>query len=167
MTSFRAFRIHQDDGQVRAGFEELTIDDLTAGDVVVRVAYSGINYKDALAATEWIPQQWPAVELFLAGFSLGGAVAFRLAAVRVPRSLVTVAPAVDRIPRHEARPDCAWLIVQGERDDVVSAEKVQSWGQAFDPPPQIEVLPGVGHFFHGRLTDLRKAVHSYVGTVED
>ena len=51
MTSFRAFRIHQDDGQVRAGFEELTIDDLTAGDVVVRVAYSGINYKDALAAT--------------------------------------------------------------------------------------------------------------------
>ncbi len=51
MTSFRAFRIHQDDGQVRAGFEELTIDDLTAGEVVVRVAYSGINYKDALAAT--------------------------------------------------------------------------------------------------------------------
>ncbi|MDH3467092.1 MAG: oxidoreductase [Gammaproteobacteria bacterium] len=51
MTSFRAFRIHQDDGQVRAGFEELSIDELTAGDVVVRVAYSGINYKDALAAT--------------------------------------------------------------------------------------------------------------------
>src|SRR5690606_29324751 len=48
---FRAFRIDERDGNVRAAFESLTVDDLTPGDVVVRVAYSSINYKDALAAT--------------------------------------------------------------------------------------------------------------------
>ena len=52
MTStFKAFRIHEIDRQVQGRFETLRLDDLAAGDVVVRVAYSGINYKDALAAT--------------------------------------------------------------------------------------------------------------------
>ncbi|MBX5460220.1 MAG: oxidoreductase [Steroidobacteraceae bacterium] len=48
---FKAFRIHDDNGQIAGRFEDLTLDDLAAGDVVVRVTYSGINYKDALAAT--------------------------------------------------------------------------------------------------------------------
>ncbi len=51
MEPFLAFRIHDDDGRVTAGFERLSLDDLGAGDVVVRVQWSGINYKDALAAT--------------------------------------------------------------------------------------------------------------------
>ena len=51
MDSFKAYRIHVDGKEVRAGFEQLTLDDLTAGEVVIRVAYSDINYKDALAAT--------------------------------------------------------------------------------------------------------------------
>ncbi|KAA3628847.1 MAG: oxidoreductase [Proteobacteria bacterium] len=51
MDSFRAFRIHEADNGVRAGFEELGVDDLTPGEVVIRVHYSDINYKDALAAT--------------------------------------------------------------------------------------------------------------------
>jgi acrylyl-CoA reductase (NADPH) len=51
MKGFRAFRIHERDGKIVARFEDLTLDDLSPGDVVVRVTYSGINYKDALAAT--------------------------------------------------------------------------------------------------------------------
>ncbi len=50
-TTFRAFRIHEQDRKVAARFEDLRLDDLSAGDVVVRVRYSSINYKDALAAT--------------------------------------------------------------------------------------------------------------------
>ncbi|GIT47621.1 MAG: hypothetical protein Ct9H300mP13_4170 [Gammaproteobacteria bacterium] len=49
--AFKAFRIKQVDGAIEAGFEQLEINDLSAGEVVVRVQYSGINYKDALAAT--------------------------------------------------------------------------------------------------------------------
>ena len=51
MQQFRAFRIDNKDGRIEAGFTDLGIDDLTPGEVVVKVSYSTINYKDALAAT--------------------------------------------------------------------------------------------------------------------
>ncbi len=49
--SFKAFRIHNDAEGYRSGIEDIAIDDLSAGDVVIRGEWSGINYKDALAAT--------------------------------------------------------------------------------------------------------------------
>jgi NADPH2:quinone reductase len=51
MSSFKAFRIHEEDGNIRSRFEQIELDDLSEGDVVIRAAYSDINYKDALAAT--------------------------------------------------------------------------------------------------------------------
>lgn len=51
MDQFRAFRIDNVDGDIKAGFQSLTLDDLSDGNVVVRVSHSTINYKDALAAT--------------------------------------------------------------------------------------------------------------------
>ena len=52
MESFRSFRIHlNEDKSISAGFENMTIDELTDGDVVIKVSHSTINYKDALAAT--------------------------------------------------------------------------------------------------------------------
>ncbi len=51
MENFRAFRIHQDGRGIRAGFESRELDALEHRPVLVRVLYSGINYKDALAAT--------------------------------------------------------------------------------------------------------------------
>ena len=53
--TFAAFRIHRQGGQVSARFDEIGLSDLTAGDVVVRVTYSDINYKDALAAPGTAP----------------------------------------------------------------------------------------------------------------
>jgi NADPH2:quinone reductase len=51
MNRFKAFRIHSNGDKIAARFEELGLDDLAPGDVVIRVTHSGINYKDALAAT--------------------------------------------------------------------------------------------------------------------
>jgi NADPH2:quinone reductase len=51
MKPFKAFRIHERGGKVVAGFESLRLEELTPGEVVIRVRYSSINYKDALAAT--------------------------------------------------------------------------------------------------------------------
>ena len=51
MDTFKAFRIHQEDGKVAARHEELTLDDLGEGDVVISAEFSSINYKDALAVT--------------------------------------------------------------------------------------------------------------------
>jgi len=49
--SFRAFRIHNENGACRGTVESISVQDLDAGDVTIRAEYSGINYKDALAGT--------------------------------------------------------------------------------------------------------------------
>jgi NADPH2:quinone reductase len=51
MQPFLAYRIHEIDGRIVPRFDQITLDDLAPGEVVVRVHYSDINYKDALAAT--------------------------------------------------------------------------------------------------------------------
>lgn len=48
---FKAYRVHQEDGRIQARFEQLTLDDLADGNVVIKAQYSDVNYKDALAAT--------------------------------------------------------------------------------------------------------------------
>ena len=49
--TFRAFRIHGDNRVHRAGIEDVALDDLSPGEVVIKAAYSSVNYKDALAGT--------------------------------------------------------------------------------------------------------------------
>jgi len=51
METFRAFRVHEDDGKISARLEDIRLDDLSEGEVVIRSSWSGVNYKDALAAT--------------------------------------------------------------------------------------------------------------------
>lgn len=51
MSKFRAFRIDQTDAGIAAEFTDLSLEDLTPGEVVIDVSHSTINYKDALAAT--------------------------------------------------------------------------------------------------------------------
>src|SRR5260221_2524684 len=50
-SSFRAFRIFEENGKIECRLTTLTLDDLTAGEVVIKAAYSNVNYKDALAGT--------------------------------------------------------------------------------------------------------------------
>ena len=51
MQKFKAYRIHEVEKKTAARFEDVSVDELDPGEVVVRVAYSSVNYKDALAAT--------------------------------------------------------------------------------------------------------------------
>ncbi|WP_028769647.1 YhdH/YhfP family quinone oxidoreductase [Silanimonas lenta] len=49
--TFPAFRIHSDAAGYRSGIESLSIDELAPGEIVIKAAYSSVNYKDALAGT--------------------------------------------------------------------------------------------------------------------
>jgi acrylyl-CoA reductase (NADPH) len=73
MDTFKAFRIHSEGGKIAARFEQLTLDALGEGEVVIRVSHSDINYKDALAATGAgkILRRYPLV----GGIDLAGVVA--------------------------------------------------------------------------------------------
>ena len=114
---------------------------------------------DADAVAAFGARRWPGRSLVIGGFSFGGYVALRLAQKRTPRHLITVAPAIGLFDVSGlAAPPCPWLIVQGDADDVVDPGAVVGWAEALSPRPRLVVLPGVGHFFHGRLRELQDAV---------
>jgi uncharacterized protein len=127
---------------------------------------------DALAVIDWGRRRWPDAAVWLAGFSFGGAVAVRIAAQAKAARLVAVAPAVDRIdPAGAARPLCPWLIVQGDADDVVPPAAVLGWARSLEAAPgvrapQLQVLPGVGHYFHGRTSQLRDVVLGFMAAAD-
>jgi uncharacterized protein len=115
--------------------------------------------EDALAVVAHGRQRWPAAELWLAGFSFGGGVAIRAARRAGAARLVSVAPAVSGEP---AWPDCPWLIVQAEPDDVVDPATLRAQVRGLSPAPVLTVLQGAGHFFHGRLPELTEAVVQFL-----
>lgn len=51
MSTFKAFRVHNENGVINARFDQVNLDEIGTGNVVIRSAYSNINYKDALAVT--------------------------------------------------------------------------------------------------------------------
>jgi alpha/beta superfamily hydrolase len=118
---------------------------------------------DAVAAAQWARRRWGCDQLWLAGFSFGAAVALQAAPRLGPQRLVTVAPPVARLGLAAERPDAAWLVVQGDADELVDPAEVARWAAAYDPPPELKVLAGAEHFFHGRLAELRETVMAFLG----
>lgn len=51
MENFKALRVHNDGAKTEARIEQITLDDLSPGNLVIRASYSCINYKDAMAVT--------------------------------------------------------------------------------------------------------------------
>jgi alpha/beta superfamily hydrolase len=117
---------------------------------------------DALAVIAEVRRRWPQASLTLCGFSFGGSIALRAGALQLPQRLITVAPAVDRLTVPAAAPRCPWLLVQGEADDVVEAQRVREWLRTLAVQPRVVFLPGVGHFFHGALPQLKTAVEDFI-----
>ena len=94
--------------------------------------------------------------LVLAGFSFGGYVAAAAAQRAEPAAerLVLVAPAVGRLGAVNV--DAQSLLIHGETDDVVTLTAVFDWARPQGLP--VTVIPGAGHFFHGRLALLKSLV---------
>lgn len=108
-------------------------------------------------------RRFPDAALWLAGFSFGAFVALRGAMSLNPAKLVAVAPPVARFELGSvAHPDCDWMLVQGDADDVVPPDAVLSWAEKQPRKPRLHVLAGAGHFFHGRLHELKPLVIDFL-----
>lgn len=130
------------------------------------------EYDDAVAAIEWMRQWMDGNQLhgplWLAGFSFGAAIAVRVSLATQPDGLVSVAPAVARFANGiKDQPQCPWLIVQGDRDELVAVDETLAWVNTLDPGPELLIMPGAEHFFHGKLLDLRAAVTEFVTRQDD
>jgi uncharacterized protein len=112
---------------------------------------------DALAALAFARGKYPALASHrpvLAGFSFGTFVQTRVAKTVAPERMVLIAPAVMRFEGGTVPEDT--IVIHGEQDEIVALDDVFAWAR----PQQLPVLvfPGCGHFFHGRLAQLQRAI---------
>jgi len=120
--------------------------------------------QDALAAVGWLRERYPDLPFWLGGFSFGGAIAIRTAVAIPVDGLISVAPAVYRFADGlQQQPAVPWLIVQGDEDELVPVDDTVDWVNGLEPGPELLVLSGAEHFFHGRLVELRENVVDFVG----
>ena len=116
--------------------------------------------QDLQVVAEWVAQELPGASLRLAGFSFGARIALLTAATVHAQQLLLIAPPfrlysdlwpVDRV-------EIPWAVLMGDADEVVPFEDVQQWVEKQQIPPDFEVFTDAGHFFHGRLVELREKV---------
>ncbi|MEJ2257702.1 MAG: alpha/beta fold hydrolase [Woeseiaceae bacterium] len=148
---------------VRSGFETLRFNfrgtEKSAGNFDNGVG----ELDDALAAIEFMRARHGAYPLWLAGFSFGAAIAVKAAVATHVGGLVSVAPAISRFATGlESQPDCPWLVVQGDQDELVDVEETVAWLDSLEPGPEFLVIPGGEHFFHGMLAELRESVMQFI-----
>ncbi|QXH36674.1 alpha/beta hydrolase [Pseudomonas muyukensis] len=144
-----------------------------AGYVTLRFNYRGVGQSagshdmgagevdDAEAVAAWLREQHPELPLVLMGFSFGGFVATSLAGrlegegVEL-QQLFMIAPAVMRLTEQFPLPERATLtIIQPDSDEVVAPQLVYDWSEALSRPHELLKVAECGHFFHGKLTDLK------------
>jgi hypothetical protein len=132
--------------------------------VAVRMNFRGVGASDGVfdegqgETQDWLVvaralrERFGDLPLALAGFSFGAFVQARVAEHLRPQRLTLIAPAVGRFPL-AAVPEHT-LVVHGEQDDVVALADVLDWARPQSLP--VVVLPGTGHFFHGKLAELAR-----------
>ena len=150
------------------------------GAVVVRFNFRGVGqsqgaYSDGIGETEdllavhaWLSHHYPGLPLWLAGFSFGSYVAARGARIlndngMAASQLLLVAPpvhhydfaAIDSV-------GCPVTVVQGDDDEVVPAEQVLDWAARTPLAPDLVRFPDSGHFFHGKLVELKQVAASHL-----
>ena len=119
---------------------------------------------DAQAALAWLQEQHPDLPIYLLGFSFGGFVAGSLSgrleqAGTAVEQLYLVAPAVMRFDaEHRLASNCKLSVIQPEADEVIDPELVYQWSAELTQPHELLKVAECGHFFHGRLPELKQRV---------
>lgn len=115
--------------------------------------------EDCLSVVNNVCKQWVDAKIWLAGFSFGAYIAAYVAQSINCAQLITIAPAVDRMPFADlGKISCPWIVIQGEDDEVVAPGSVYRWFDRLDADKKLVKLQETGHFFHGRLIDLQQTI---------
>ena len=125
----------------------------------------GVGEADDLrAVVAWARTQFPSHTVWLAGFSFGAYVSYKCAGELKPGLLLSIAPPVGRSWNFEgiAHPNCPWIVIQGEEDEIVDAQAVKAWVATLRPQPEFVPMSDTSHFFHRKLMDLRGAIKAAV-----
>jgi uncharacterized protein len=123
---------------------------------------------DLRAVVAWVKQVLPDCEIILAGFSFGSYIAAIVANEINPAYLISIPPPADRYDFNQFNHiHCPWWVVMGEADEVVAPADVIAWAQNSSIPLHFILLPGIGHFFHGHLVELRELLFEKLSSTEN
>ena len=115
---------------------------------------------DLESVLAFVRKQLPQSAIALAGFSFGSAVVANLTLRNGDIDhLVLIAPPVGKyeLDFPTAFP-CPTLVVQGDQDEIVDLSRTRDWASGVQGEFHYREMSGAGHFFHGRLTELRDLV---------
>lgn len=118
---------------------------------------------DLVQVVEWAKKRFKSTHLTLAGFSFGSYVALKAYQECNERlcvdALCTVAPPVGLYDFSGVHPvKVPWVLIQGGKDEVVSASEILQWAMAGEFQPDIYWRAEASHFFHGELIWLKKII---------
>ena len=117
--------------------------------------------EDAKAILSWLEKVLPQRRLYLAGFSFGSYIAAFCASQRQCEHLISIAPPISHMPFSQLPPmQSPWHIIQGTDDEIVDAKALITWDEnrQHDEDRHLYSMQGAGHFFHGRLIELRELI---------
>ena len=139
--------------------------------ITVRFNFRGVGksagkYDDGIGEAEDLKilvdelKQWrPRAPLWLAGFSFGAYVTARAQKTIQAEKLLLVAPPVSMYPFADlAEITVPYLVIQGGQDEVIDATAVKNWVAERPNPPQLIWMEEAGHFFHGKLNDVKETL---------
>lgn len=110
--------------------------------------------EDLLALAEMAGARFPNLPWTLLGFSFGAYVQHRVAGRLPARRLIMVGPALSLYDFDP--PATPTDIIHGDRDELIPLDMVGAYAERHGIP--LHVVAGAGHFFHGKLVELRSLV---------
>jgi len=109
--------------------------------------------EDLLAVARFVEMSYPDLPWALAGFSFGAFVQHRLRQELPAQRLILVAPAVTLYEFDPVPPDT--VVIYGDADELIPPATIRLWAEQQQLAPK--AIPGAGHFFHGKLKELKQA----------
>lgn len=124
---------------------------------------------DAISVLQWIQEQTNARKLWLGGFSFGGYVTARVAETLMLsahiwgledfdlQKVALIAPSVVNNDTSDlSLPTLKTFVIYGNDDEVVDPDAIAAFASTMEVC--VDVMPKVGHFFHGKLGELKQLI---------
>lgn len=134
--------------------------------------YANGEVMDAMTVLQWLAGQTNARKLWLGGFSFGGYVTARVAEQVLTSAhvwglsdfdIVNVALISPSIEKNDGSdltlPIAKTFEIYGDADEVIAPENMQDFADCLGI--RVSIVEGAGHFFHGRLTELKKLLQQH------
>lgn len=129
--------------------------------------YANGEVLDAMTVLQWLAGQTNARKLWLGGFSFGGYVTARVAEQVLTSAHVwglsdfeisnvaLISPSIEKNNGSDlSLPIARTFEIYGDADEVIAPENMQTFADNLGI--RVSIIEGAGHFFHGRLTELKK-----------